>query len=232
MPSAGDWCSELAVGRISADRAGHRPGCCGAAGLGGRLRVVRAASRRYPDRARHHGDLHPVGLDDPDLRRAEPDFLPGQAVLLRMSKYPAPRTQPPVLGTHQPAQVEHLRALSRLLDTAFVIPGTRYRFGLDALIGLVPGLGDAVSAVFSSYLVLQASRLGAPRSVVTRMIANIALDTLVGWVPILGDLFDVAWKSNVRNMALLEEHLQQPSAARAGSRRALVLLGGALLLLV
>jgi hypothetical protein len=149
-----------------------------------------------------------------------------------MSKHPAPRTHAPVLGTHQPAQVEHLRALSRLLDSAFVIPGTRYRFGLDALIGLVPGLGDAVSAVFSSYLVLQASRLGAPRSVVTRMIANIALDTLVGWVPILGDLFDVAWKSNVRNMALLEEHLQQPSAARAGSRRALVLLGGALLLLV
>jgi hypothetical protein len=149
-----------------------------------------------------------------------------------MSKHPAPRTHPPVLGTHRPAQVEHLRALSRLLDSAFVIPGTRYRFGLDALIGLVPGLGDAVSAVFSSYLVLQASRLGAPRSVVTRMIANIALDTLVGWVPILGDLFDVAWKSNVRNMALLEEHLQQPSAARAGSRRALVLLGGALLLLV
>ena len=149
-----------------------------------------------------------------------------------MNKHPAPRTQPPIVGTHQPAQVEQLRALSRLLDSAFVIPGTRYRFGLDALIGLVPGLGDAVSAVFSSYLVLQASRLGAPRSVVTRMIANIALDTLVGWVPILGDLFDVAWKSNVRNMALLEEHLQQPSAARAGSRRALVLLGGALLLLV
>ena len=149
-----------------------------------------------------------------------------------MSKHPVPRAQSAILGTHQPAQVEHLRALSRLLDNAFVIPGTRYRFGLDALIGLVPGLGDAVSAVFSSYLVLQASRLGAPRSVVTRMIANIALDTLVGWVPILGDLFDVAWKSNVRNMALLEEHLQQPSAARAGSRRALVLLGGALLLLV
>jgi hypothetical protein len=149
-----------------------------------------------------------------------------------MSKHPAPRTEPPILGTYQPARVEHLRALSRLLDSAFVIPGTRYRFGLDALIGLVPGLGDAVSAVFSSYLVLQASRLGAPRSVVTRMIANIALDTLVGWVPVLGDVFDVAWKSNVRNMALLEEHLQQPSAARAGSRRALVLLGGALLLLV
>jgi hypothetical protein len=149
-----------------------------------------------------------------------------------MSKHPAPRTQAPILGTHRPAQLEHLRALSRLLDNAFVIPGTGYRFGLDALIGLVPGLGDAVSAVFSSYLVLQASRLGAPRSVVSRMVANIALDTLVGWVPILGDLFDVAWKSNVRNMALLEQHLQQPAAAKRGSRRSLVLLGGALLLLV
>jgi hypothetical protein len=119
--------------------------------------------------------------------------------------------------------------MSRLLDNAFTIPGTNYRFGLDAIIGLVPGLGDAVGALFSGYLVLQASRLGAPRAVVTRMVANVALDTVVGWVPVLGDLFDVAWKSNVRNMALLEEHLRQPAAARAGSRRALLLLGGALL---
>jgi uncharacterized protein DUF4112 len=137
-----------------------------------------------------------------------------------------------VVGTHQPPQIERLRAISRLLDNAFVIPGTRYRFGLDALIGLVPGLGDAVSSVFSGYIILQASRLGASRSVVTRMIANVALDTLVGWIPILGDLFDVAWKSNLKNVALLETHLQQPAAARAGSRKALVLLGGVLVLLV
>jgi hypothetical protein len=136
-----------------------------------------------------------------------------------------------VVGTHQPPQIERLRAISRLLDNAFVIPGTRYRFGLDALIGLVPGLGDAVSSVFSGYIILQASRLGASRSVVTRMIANVALDTLVGWIPILGDLFDVAWKSNLKNVALLETHLQQPAAARAGSRKALVLLGGVLVLL-
>jgi len=145
-----------------------------------------------------------------------------------MSK-PVIRDATPVVNTHEPAQVGHLRALSRLLDNAFVIPGTGYRFGLDALIGLVPGLGDAVSAVFSSYIVLQASRLGAPKAVVSRMIANIAIDTVVGWVPILGDLFDVAWKSNVKNMALLEEHVRHPTTARAGSRRALVLLGGALL---
>ena len=137
----------------------------------------------------------------------------------------------PLVGTTQQlSQVERLRALSRLLDSAFTIPGTRYRFGLDPLIGLVPGLGDAVSAVFSGYIILQASRLGAPQSVVTRMITNVALDTLVGWVPVLGDLFDVAWKSNLRNMALLEGHLRQPAATRAGSRKALLLLSGVLFL--
>ena len=139
----------------------------------------------------------------------------------------------PLVGTTQQlSQVERLRALSRLLDSAFTIPGTRYRFGLDPLIGLVPGLGDAVSAVFSGYIILQASRLGAPQSVVTRMIANVALDTLVGWVPVLGDLFDMAWKSNLRNMALLDSHLQQPAAARAGSRKALLLWSGVLFLLL
>ena len=148
-----------------------------------------------------------------------------------MTKPVASRTSAPVVGTYQPPQLERLRTLSRLLDNAFVIPGTRYRFGFDALVGLVPGLGDAVSAVFSGYIILQASRLGAPRSVVTRMIANVALDTVVGWVPILGDIFDVAWKSNLKNMALLEGHLQQPAAARAGSRKALLLLSGVLLLL-
>lgn len=142
----------------------------------------------------------------------------------------APRTPAPVVGTYQPPQLERLRTLSRLLDSAFVIPGTRYRFGFDGLVGLVPGVGDAVGAIFSAYIILQASRLGAPQSVVTRMIGNVALDTLVGWVPILGDIFDVAWKSNLRNMALLETHLQQPAAARAGSRKALLLLGGMLLL--
>ena len=149
-----------------------------------------------------------------------------------MSNPLASRTPAPIVGTHEPAELAHLRALSRLLDNAFTIPGTKYRFGLDALIGLVPGLGDAVSAVFSGYLVLQASRMGAPKSVVTRMIGNVALDTIVGWIPLLGDIFDVAWKSNLRNMALLEQHVRQPAAAKAGSRRAIVLVGGVLVLLL
>jgi len=146
-----------------------------------------------------------------------------------MNKPLTPRTAPPIVGTHEPPQVERLRTMSRLLDNAFTVPGTKYRFGLDALIGLVPGLGDAVSAVFSGYLILQASRLGAPKPVVTRMVANVAVDTIVGWIPLLGDLFDAGWKSNVRNMKLLEEHLQQPAAAKAGSWRSLILLGGVLL---
>ncbi len=146
-----------------------------------------------------------------------------------MSKHPAPRTPAPLVGTYAPPQLEQLRGLSRLLDSAFVVPGTNYRFGLDAVIGLVPGLGDLLSAMFSGYLVLQASRLGAPRSVVTRMLANIALDTAVGWVPLLGDIFDVAWKSNNRNMALLEQHLQDPARARKGSRLAIAALVAVLL---
>jgi Domain of unknown function (DUF4112) len=125
----------------------------------------------------------------------------------------------------------HLRALSRLLDDAYTIPGTRYRFGWDSLIGLIPGLGDAIGAIFSSYIILHASRLGAPKSVITRMIANAGIDTVVGWVPILGDLFDVAWKANTRNLQLLEQHLERPAEARASSRRALVGLGALLLVL-
>jgi len=141
------------------------------------------------------------------------------------------RVPAPVLGTHQPVRLERLRAMSRLLDAAVRIPGTNFRFGLDALIGLVPGIGDAVGAVFSGYIVLQAARLRAPKSTLIRMVVNIALDTVLGAVPVLGDLFDMGWKSNMKNMALLEDHLRQPVVARAGSRRAILLLGGVLLAL-
>ena len=145
-----------------------------------------------------------------------------------MSK-PLSRMPRAEVGTYRPPQIERLRAISRLLDSAFTIPGTRLRFGLDPLIGLVPGVGDAVGALFSAYLILQASRLGAPKSVLTRMIANVGIDTVVGWVPLFGDLFDVGWKANTKNLALLEQHVQEPRAARAGSRRSLLLIGGVLL---
>jgi hypothetical protein len=137
-----------------------------------------------------------------------------------------------VIGTREPRQLERLRTMARLLDSAVTIPGTRYRFGLDALIGLIPGIGDAIGAILSTYLIFHAARLGAPRSTLVRMMANVGLDTIVGEIPLLGDLFDVGWKSNTRNLALLEEHLRQPIVARSGSRRVLLLLGAGLLVLL
>jgi hypothetical protein len=145
---------------------------------------------------------------------------------------PLSRTPAVELGTYQRPEIERLRALSRLLDNAFSIPGTRFRFGWDALIGLVPGLGDAVGAILSTYIILRASRLGAPKSVITSMVANVAIDTIVGWIPILGDLFDFGWKSNTKNLALLEQHLQRPAVARGAARRALLGLGAALLIFI
>lgn len=136
-----------------------------------------------------------------------------------------------LVGTRESRQLERLRTLARLLDSAIQIPGTRIRFGFDALIGMVPGLGDFIGAILSSFLIFQAARLGVPKSTLVRMMGNVGIDTIVGEVPLLGDLFDFGWKSNTRNLALLEEHLQRPAAARAGSWRVLLLLGGGLLVL-
>ena len=108
-----------------------------------------------------------------------------------------------------------LRRIARLLDSAVAVPGTSYRFGLDPILGLFPGLGDIVSPLFTLGIIWQARDLGIPRVVLLRMIINVAIDTLVGLVPILGDLFDFAWKSNNMNLALLEEHIHEergPSA--------------------
>ena len=103
--------------------------------------------------------------------------------------------------------LNQLRSLTRTLDNAFEIPGTGYRVGWDAIIGLVPGIGDAIMLVPSSYIVFQAYRLGAPRRTLLRMGFNLGLETLVGSVPVVGDLFDATWKSNARNLHLLEKHL-------------------------
>jgi Domain of unknown function (DUF4112) len=105
--------------------------------------------------------------------------------------------------------VERLDRLSVLLDTALVIPGTNIRFGADAIIGLVPGIGDTITTALSAYIVYEAYRLGAPRHLVARMIANVALDGVVGAVPVAGDVLDVFWRANRRNMRLLREWLDR-----------------------
>jgi hypothetical protein len=113
---------------------------------------------------------------------------------------------------HTPSDFEQ-RRLVRLawwLDSSIPVPGTRFRFGLDALIGLVPGVGDVVGLAISSYIVAQAARLGAPRALLARMATNIGIETIVGAVPLLGDLFDAAWKANQRNVRLLDEYVRSP----------------------
>jgi len=112
------------------------------------------------------------------------------------------------------------RLVARLLDNAIGIPGTGVRIGIDPLLGLFPGLGDVAGAALSGYIVLLAARRGASTSVIVRMLGNVAIDTAVGSVPVLGDLFDIAWKSNARNVALLERHLAGPAEVRRTSRLA------------
>ncbi|MBX9840510.1 MAG: DUF4112 domain-containing protein [Xanthobacteraceae bacterium] len=106
-------------------------------------------------------------------------------------------------------RIARIEWLSTLLDTALVIPGTNIRFGLDALIGLVPGIGDIVSTALSLYIVREARALGAPRLLIARMLANVALDGMIGAVPVAGDVFDVAFRANRRNVALLRAHLDR-----------------------
>jgi hypothetical protein len=121
--------------------------------------------------------------------------------------------------------------LARALDSAAGIPGTKLRVGIDPLLGLLPGAGDLVGAALSGYIVLTGVQLGAPRTVVMRMIANVAIDTIVGTVPVLGDLFDAGWKSNIRNVALIERHVAEPSDVRASSRMMVAAVALVLLLL-
>lgn len=120
---------------------------------------------------------------------------------------------------------KRLDRLAWLLDNSIPIPGLNVRIGLDALIGLFPGYGDTIGALVSSYILSEAARLGAPKSVLFKMAANIAVDAVVGAVPLLGDLFDFAWKANQRNVLLIGEYLENPRRAVASSRLFAGLLG-------
>ncbi len=104
------------------------------------------------------------------------------------------------------ADLDALRRWATLLDSAFRVPGTRIRFGLDAIIGLIPGIGDLSAPVFATVLLATGFRMRLPAVVQARMVLNAGLDMLLGLVPFVGDLVDVAWKANLRNLALLERH--------------------------
>lgn len=127
---------------------------------------------------------------------------------------------------------ERLSRFAWLLDSSIPIPGTGWRIGLDALIGLVPGLGDVLGVLFSSYILREAARLGAPKSTLIRMAVNVAVEGFVGMIPFAGDVFDAAWKANQRNVRLLNAWLERPARTKAVSRAFVFVLVAALIALI
>ncbi len=106
------------------------------------------------------------------------------------------------------AALERLEWLANLMDTAIVLPGN-IRIGADAVIGLLPGIGDAITTGLSLWIVKEAHALGVPKHILTRMVGNVAVDAFTGVVPVLGDAFDMFWRANRRNVKLLREHLER-----------------------
>jgi hypothetical protein len=138
----------------------------------------------------------------------------------------SPASAPPSAPSASIDPARRSRALARLLDESLRIPGTRIRFGLDPILGLVPGLGDVITTGVATLIVLDAARLGAPPAVLGRMAGNILADAAIGAIPGAGDVLDVFARVNTRNLALLDRHLADPAAARQASRRFLWLVGG------
>ena len=130
----------------------------------------------------------------------------------------APVSTPDDRAPGRAADLQRLDSLSYFLDNSIRVPGTSARFGMDAVIGLVPGVGDAAGALMSAYIVVQAARLGAPASSLARMLLNVGIEALFGAVPVLGDLFDAAFKANARNVALLRREMDLPGSTRRSSK--------------
>ena len=117
-------------------------------------------------------------------------------------------TEPLFAASDVAARLARLRRLAWMIDAVFLLPGTRFRFGLNSVIGLLPVGGDTVLGVISLYIIYEAARLGVPKHKLARMLANVGVEVLGGSVPIVGDLFDMALKANLRNLAIIEDHLR------------------------
>lgn len=126
--------------------------------------------------------------------------------------------------TQQQNVKKNLDRLAWYLDSSIPLPGLNARFGIDSLIGLIPGIGDTLGAILSSYIIAQAAQLGAPKSVLLKMAVNTGLDSILGSVPIVGDLFDFVYKANQRNVQLLDSFLDKPQETTKTSRWFVILL--------
>ena len=115
-------------------------------------------------------------------------------------------------------ELESLNRLARMLDSRFRLPGTSIRFGLDTVIGLVPGIGDTLVAAPSAWIIWRGHRMGIGKRHIARMVANSASDYVIGLVPVIGDLFDVGFKANLRNVAILHAHLDARKQAHGSAK--------------
>ena len=122
-----------------------------------------------------------------------------------------------------------LKLLSKRLDNNFIIPGTKAKIGLDPIMGAIPIIGDLIGALLSTYIMYSGIKMGVPRSVVAQMATNIALDFTIGWIPIIGDIFDIIWKSNKRNVKLIEEAMM---TKEEGDRTNYLIIGALLIILI
>ena len=143
-----------------------------------------------------------------------------------------PATKPISKTSKHTARLNRVRALSRLLDNALPIPGTSYRIGIDPILGLFPAIGDYLTTALSAYIVIESALLGASKATLWRMTLNIIIDTFAGTVPVLGDLFDVTWKANSANLALLEAHMKSPTTSKKANWWFIALLLGAVILVL
>jgi hypothetical protein len=131
-------------------------------------------------------------------------------------------------GTDVATRLRNVRVLARILDSSIPIPGTSWKIGFDPIVGLIPGIGDLIGAVLSGYIILEAARAEVPTLTLIRMLVNVGIDTVLGAVPAVGDVFDAAWKSNMKNVTLLERHL----AAPAQEKRNVILLTALVLIVM
>jgi hypothetical protein len=127
----------------------------------------------------------------------------------RFADSAAPPNRPVDGARDQQAHLAELAQLADLLDTRYRIPGTSWRFGIDAILGLVPGVGDTLAALPALFLIWRARQIGVPNSLLLRMIANVGIDTVIGSMPIAGNIFDLFFKASRRNVALLRRHLER-----------------------
>jgi hypothetical protein len=141
-----------------------------------------------------------------------------------------------IIADDPTSRLRRVRVLAQLLDNSITIPGTGRKIGLDPIVGLIPGIGDLIGAVLSAYIILEAARADVSGFMLVRMVTNVAFDTLLGAIPVVGDVFDAMWKSNVKNVSLLERHLSKRVSAsthgRGHSAGAIVLTVIALLVII